>query len=193
MLLTLATQCPKQSRPCQVVCGIPYAAIAAWRTDDGLAAREQLCPVNNPGFRERYIGTSKQGSAYFWRTARNLVSFPVIDPQKDIEAVCYILLCEHVAFDTERHFKLLYPIYAQAAYSLGLVDSFDKLQSHVARHVKCAYASKSLTVEQILVAQAIMRPAMPAPNTCICLHNLRAQAIRAEAVSRMPDDVTLDE
>jgi hypothetical protein len=68
-----------------------------------------------------------------------------------------------------------------------------KLQSVVACHVKLAYASRSLTVAQSLeVAQAIMRPAVPAPNTCICLDNLRAEAVRAEVVSRRPNDVTLD-
>jgi hypothetical protein len=169
------------------------AALAAWNTDKGLACRAELCPVNNKKLRKRFIGVSRQGLAYFWRPKQDLVRFPVIDPRKNIESFCYILLCEHCAFDTERSFKLHYPTYALAAYHLGLVDTFDKLQSHVARHIKYMYASKSLTVEHILeLAHAIMLPAMPAPSTMNCLDTLRAQAICAEAIGHMPESLVLD-
>jgi hypothetical protein len=169
------------------------AAKAAWNTDKGLTDRKHFCPVKKSKFFKRFIAVSKEGLAYFWRPKRDLVRFPVIDPRKNIESFCYILLCEHCTFDTERSFKLHHPTYALAAYNLGLVDTFDKLQSHVARHIKYMYASKSLTVEHILeLAHAIILPAMPAPNTINFLDMLRAQAICAEAVDCMPESLTLD-
>jgi hypothetical protein len=112
------------------------AALGAWNTDKGLASRDELCPVNNTKLRRRFICVSIQGLAYFWRPERDVVRFPIIDPRKNIESFCYTLLCEHCAFDTERSIKLHYPTYALAAYHLGLVETFDKLQSHVACHIK---------------------------------------------------------
>ena len=87
-----------------------------------------------------------------------------------------------------------YPTYALAAYHLGIIDTFEKLQSLVAQHVKYAYAIKSLTVDQILaVAEDVVGPRdARAPMYTFDLDAMRQEAIRDEALAKLPPDLQLD-
>jgi hypothetical protein len=140
---------------------IPISAIIEYRffaiPTDGAANRFQLSPLSDDPFPTNFIVVSPQDLAYFWRNPEHIIRFPYADPTTDLEAFAFILLCEHVPFDSE--LGLRDPAdgrYSTTAKYLGLLDTIDKVRTHMTRHAKYRFASKYLTEDRLLqVASAL--------------------------------------